>query len=126
MIKYNLDPVFAQLREVMLNAAGSMQATVDEAGRLEMHASWAHPTKPGTQMWFGAVRMGKAYVSYHLMPVYTHPKLAEAVDPALRRRMQGKSCFNFTSLDPALMTALKALTRECARAYAKPFQTRAP
>jgi hypothetical protein len=56
------------------------------------------------------VRPGKRYVSYYLMPVYSSPELGREMSPELRRRMQGKSCFNFTSLDEALMTELEALT----------------
>jgi hypothetical protein len=38
------------------------------------------------------------------------PDLLSDLSPALRRRMQGKSCFNFTSIDPVLMTELETLT----------------
>ena len=46
-------------------------------------------------MFFGAVVTGKAYVSYHLMPLYTCPWLVKTVSADLKKRMQGKSCFNF-------------------------------
>jgi hypothetical protein len=61
-------------------------------------------------MFFGAVRAGKAYVSFHLMPLYWEPSLAKGISPALKKRMQGKSCFNFTSYDPALVRQLAKLT----------------
>ena len=32
------------------------------------------------------------------------------MSPALKQRMQGKACFNFTSVDEALFTELAALT----------------
>jgi hypothetical protein len=48
------------------------------------------------------VRPGKRYVSFYLMPVYGFPELAQDMSPELRRRMQGKSCFNFTIVDEAL------------------------
>jgi hypothetical protein len=60
---------------------------------------------------FAAVRVGKRYVSFYLMPVYAHPELLEGISPELRRRMQGKSCFNFTSVDEALLGELAELTR---------------
>jgi hypothetical protein len=40
---------------------------------------------------------------------------------ALRRRMQGKSCFNFKRPDPDLMAELEALTRAAAELYARHF-----
>jgi len=57
-----------------------------------------------------AARDGKAYASFHLMPVYAFPDLIDAASPQLRKRMQGKSCFNFSRVDEALMTELEDLT----------------
>jgi hypothetical protein len=56
------------------------------------------------------VRPGKRYVSFYLMAVYNAPELGREISPELQRRMQGKSCFNFTSVDEALMTELETLT----------------
>jgi len=61
-------------------------------------------------LFFGAVKIGKRYVSFHLMPVCVHPDLLDDVSPELRRRMQGKSCFNFTTQDEVLFAELGRLT----------------
>jgi hypothetical protein len=62
-------------------------------------------------MYFGSVRLGKAYVSFHLMPLYMCPKLTPLISPALKKRMQGKTCFNFkTGPDPELLADLESLT----------------
>ena len=62
-------------------------------------------------MFFSQVRVGKAYVSFHLLLLYMNPALATAISPALKRRMQGKACFNFkTPPDSALLAELKRLT----------------
>ena len=61
-------------------------------------------------MFVAAVRDGKAYASFHLMPVYAFPDLRDSLSPQLRRRMQGKSCFNFTRVDEALFVELELLT----------------
>jgi hypothetical protein len=61
--------------------------------------------------WFGAVRRGKAYVSYYLMSIYGDPRLLDDMSPELRKRMQGKSCFNFTRVDEGLFAELADLTR---------------
>jgi len=55
-------------------------------------------------------RMGKRYVSYYLMGVYGDPKLVDGMSPELKRRMQGKSCFNFTRIDEPLFAELARLT----------------
>ena len=68
-------------------------------------------------MFFAGVKQQKRYVSYYLMPVYTEPQLAAAVSPDLRRRMQGKSCFNFTKVDEGLFDELMDLTEKGREAY---------
>ena len=57
----------------------------------------------------GGTRVGKAYVSYYLMGVYDG-ELAASISPELRRRMQGKCCFNFTRIDEPLFAELESLT----------------
>ena len=64
----------------------------------------------GKTLWFGAVRTGKRYVSYHLMGVYAFPDLLEGISAELKQRMQGKSCFNFTKMDEKLFKELDKLT----------------
>jgi len=46
------------------------------------------------------------------MPVYTFPELLKDISPELKRHMQGKSCFNFKSVEPELFKELAALTRK--------------
>lgn len=66
----------------------------------------------GYVIWFGGVQIKKNYVSYHLIPVYARPELLEGISPELRKRMQGKSCFNFKKVDTALFKELAELTRK--------------
>lgn len=54
-------------------------------------------------------RVGKRYVSFYLMPVYASPQLDASVSPELRKRKQGKACFNFTSVDEELFAELDDL-----------------
>jgi hypothetical protein len=57
----------------------------------------------------GGTRVGKAYVSYYLMGAYDG-ELAKSISPGLRKRMQGKTCFNFTKVDEPLFEELEAVT----------------
>jgi hypothetical protein len=66
-----------------------------------------HKRKP---VWFAAIRIGKNYVSYHLMPVYMNAAMQKRIPPELKKRMQGKACFNFSEVDPALFRQLSELT----------------
>jgi hypothetical protein len=78
------------------------------------------PQHKGQPMYFGSVRWGKAYVSFHLMPLYMCPTLIGLISPALKKRMQGKTCFNFkTAPEPALLGELEALTLAACRNWSE-------
>jgi hypothetical protein len=78
------------------------------------------PQHKGHPMDFGSVRMGKAYVSLHLMPIYMSPELNKTLTPALKKRMQGKSCFNFkTAPEPELAAELTKLIEASLQAWRK-------
>jgi hypothetical protein len=103
----DLAPVFAALKTVAPYAAKLVKMK-DHATELAVETS--HVQKDKKPVFFGAVRIGRSYVSYHLMPVYVKPELLNGLSPELRRRMQGKSCFNFKKIDKALFEELAALT----------------
>lgn len=63
----------------------------------------------GKPLFFAAVRLGKDKVLAYLMPVYTDPALLAEISLPLKKRMQGKSCFNFKTLDPTLLTEWELL-----------------
>lgn len=65
------------------------------------------------------VEIGKNYVSFHHMGVYARPDLLEGVSQKLKARMQGKSCFNFTSVDEPLFAELEELTVRAFEAFQK-------
>ncbi|WP_051175971.1 hypothetical protein [Luteimonas mephitis] len=107
-------PTFASLSALLRRHAAGMSIKTDVPGNLYVELPAATPrAKPG---FFGAVQAKKSYVSYHLMPVYEDPALLDGISDALRKRMQGKSCFNFTADDPQLFRELDALTGKCAAA----------
>lgn len=105
--------IYAQLRRIMLEAAPAMTVTRDEPGSLELRTPDIDPKtkQPG---WFGTVTTKKSYVAFHLMPLYLAAELAEDISPALAKRRQGKTCFNFKKVDEALFDELGRLARRCA------------
>lgn len=105
------DEVHAQLRHIMLDAASGQVVTRDEPGDLVVRTPNIDP-KTGEPGWFGTVTIKKSYVAYHLMPLYCDPSLGEGISDALAKRRQGKTCFNFKLIDPALFAELAALTRK--------------
>jgi hypothetical protein len=78
---------------------------------IHLDSPMMHPSGKA-RIFFGGVRRGKNYVSFHLMPVYTCRELLDGMSDALKARMQGKSCFNFRSVDEPLMKELERLTRK--------------
>jgi hypothetical protein len=68
------------------------------------------PSYKGKPLFFGAVIRGRAYVSFHLMPLYWEPSLTKGISANLKKRMQGKSCFNFSVRDAALFREVARLT----------------
>lgn len=105
-----LEACFAALRKVMLAVAKDLDCVTDQPRHLYLNTR-ALQSK-GKPVFFGAVQVKKKFVSYHLMSVYTHPELLRGLSPALEKRMQGKSCFNFSAPDPALFQELAALTKK--------------
>ena len=75
--------------------------------------------KDGYRTWFGGVEIRKNYVSAHVMPVYIYPDLLEGISPALRKRMQGKACFNFKKDDAALIAELGTVIQRGAERFAE-------
>lgn len=53
------------------------------------------------------------------MPVYMFPGLLAGISPELKRRMQGRSCFNFRQLDDRLMVELRQLTKKSFNRFKK-------
>jgi hypothetical protein len=102
------EDVFGQLRGILLERAGHLD--VAESEGCEVTATGPLMTRWNKNLWFGAVRLGKSYVSYHLMPVYMYPDLLDGLSAPLRARMQGKSCFNFRRSDPVVFAELDRLT----------------
>ena len=104
-----LDGVFAELRELLTRHAASLVVVRDEPGDVQLETRKVGPS--GTTMWFGAAQMRDDYVSFHLMPLHSHPDMLDEVSEPLRELMQGRSCFNFTAdgAAPELLAELSAL-----------------
>jgi hypothetical protein len=109
--------VFEKLAGIFAPYRSRLVARRDEAGDLYLETPPSSRYPDG--LYFGAVKVGKRYVSFHLMPVYTNPELLDGISPELRKRMQGKSCFNFAKPDDALLAELRELTAAGFRRFAE-------
>lgn len=105
--------VFAALKPVLSKYENRLVVKVDTSQEYTLVTKSASPfpQHKGQPLYFGSVRLGKAYVSFHLMPIYMCPEVAKGISPALKKRMQGKTCFNFKAEpEPGLIADLTRLT----------------
>jgi hypothetical protein len=109
------DKVFTALKAVMKTQEKTLRVLKDEPEEYSLVTK--SNSHKGGPMWFGSVKMGKAYVGYHLMPLYFNPPLNALVSSALKKRMQGKTCFNFKKVDEELFAELEALTKVGVESY---------
>jgi hypothetical protein len=101
---------FDTLRATLRAHSKQLLVQVDKPG--DFQVAWPTRTdRIGRPLFVAAVQIKKNYVTYHLMPVYAVPHLLRTLSPALKKRMQGKSCFNFTSIDREQVRELSALTK---------------
>jgi hypothetical protein len=105
----DFQPTFAKLKAI-LKPYGTKLIVVHDTDKV-YYLDIPYLMKNKQRMFFGAVRIGKAYVSFHLMPVYAISALSKTISPELKKRMQGKSCFNFKTVDEKLFQELKQLTK---------------
>ena len=118
-----LGDVFRSLKGVLEKYAGPLAVSEDTSTKYCLDAAVGPAT---LQAWGGKLRrpripvawveVGKSYVSYHLMGVSV-PAVQSGMSKALKTRMQGKTCFNFTVQDPALFTELDSLTAASITAF---------
>jgi hypothetical protein len=107
--KNELKTVFDELKSILKPYAKKMDVAQDTDNYYLLNTR--HIMKNNQPLCFGGVRLGKNYVSFYLMTVYASPDLLKAISPELKKRMQGKSCFNFKEIDKKLFTELKQLTK---------------
>lgn len=109
----DFESVFAALKRVLAKYANRMTVKADTPKEYTLVTKSPSPFKQhkGQPLYFASARLGKAYVSFHLLPVYMNPKLIKGISPGLKKRMQGKACFNFkVEPEPALIRDLAQLT----------------
>ena len=119
------DVVFRRLREILSKHDGGLSVSDDTSTKYGLEAAIGPAT---LRAWAGKVtrpripvawvEVGKSYVSYHLMGISV-PSVQAGMTKALKARMQGKTCFNFTVADPTLLTALDSLTAASITAFKK-------
>jgi hypothetical protein len=106
------DVIYARLSEMILRHKDRLSVAIEKPGEFWMAVTGA--TYRGKPLVFAGVRMGKNYVSYHLMSVYMRKVEMSA---ELKKQLQGKACFNFSSVDEKLFGELDELTASGLKDY---------
>ena len=133
-VKDDFARTFQGLRAVLQPYAAKLNVVHDTDKYYYLETK--EPKYRGKPICFGAVRLGKQYVSFYLMAVYSAEacvtptkgsteekivgatsKLTKSMSPELKKRMQGKSCFNFKQPDPVLFKELATLTKQGFEGY---------
>jgi hypothetical protein len=104
--------VFTRLQEIMSQHEPALVVKADKPGNYTVVSPKPYKPYNNKELFFGAVLVGKNYVSYHFFPLYMCPELSQDLSPELKKRKQGKACFNFSTVDEALFQQLDALTRK--------------
>jgi hypothetical protein len=104
--------VYSRLSEMLLRHKERLSVAIEKPGEFWMAVTGA--TYRGKPLVFAGVRMGKNYVSYHLMSVYMRKV---EISPELKKRLQGKACFNFSTVDEKLFGELDKLTASGLKDY---------
>ena len=107
---------FKTLRGLLEPYENELLVQVDKPDAYEL-CSRTMKDRIGRPLFVAAVQVKKSYVSYHLMPVYAVPELLKGMSPGLKKRMQGKACFNFTTIEPEQAKELAALTKAGIKAF---------
>jgi hypothetical protein len=107
----DLSTTFDALRALLKKNCGTAIVTVDKRGDFQV-ASKTMVDRIGRPLFYASVQVRKNYVTYHLLPIYMNPTLKDSLSPALKKRMQGKGCFNFTKVDATEFEELGAVTKK--------------
>jgi hypothetical protein len=113
--KEDFPTIFEQLKSILRPYAERLTLKADTADTYYIDGPYSEKWKK--QLFFGSAQIKKNYVSFYLMPVYMYPELLDNISPELKKRMQGKSCFNFKKVEPKLFNELADLTQKGAEKF---------
>lgn len=109
--------VFEHLKNILEPFAPKLTVTADTSSAYSLDGPYSEKWKK--ELFFGSTQLKKNYVSFYLMPVYMYPDLLKDISPELKKRMQGKSCFNFKKVEPELFRELAELAKNSYERFQK-------
>ena len=109
--------VFEKLKSILKPYETGLHITADTTEAYSLDGPYSE--KWEKELFFGSAQIKKNYVSFYLMPVYMYPDLLREIGPELKKRMQGKSCFNFKKVEPELFQELEDITKKSYERFQK-------
>src|SRR5438874_2689054 len=106
--KDSFETVFKKLRAILQPYESRLILMGDGAEGYSLNTPFSE--KYQKEVFFAGVQIKKNYVSFHLMPIYAYVDMVDGISPELKKRKQGKACFNFTKVDDKLFSELADLT----------------
>jgi hypothetical protein len=112
--KDDFESAFRGLREMMKPCDKKLWVTKDKPGEyMSESKSLRYLGKP---LMFASITT-KSYVAFHLFPVYMFPNLLDGISPELKKRMQGKTCWNFKKAEEPLFEELGKVVEASLRRF---------
>ena len=112
--KDEFESAFRGLREMMKPCDKKLRVTKDKPGEyMSESKSLRYLGKP---LMFASIAT-KSYVTFHLFPVYMFPNLLDGISPELKKRMQGKTCWNFKKAEESLFAELGKVVEASLRRF---------
>ena len=114
--KREFELAFQGLRKILRPYDAKLRVLKDgPGGYMSESKSIRYQGKP---LMFASIT-SKSYVAFHLFPVYVFPDLLKGISPELKRRMQGKTCWNFKKAEEALFAELEGIVKASFQRFAE-------
>jgi hypothetical protein len=114
--KREFELAFQGLRKIMKPYDAKLRVIKDgPGGYMSESKSIRYQGKP---VMFASIT-SKSYVAFHLFPVYMFPDLLKGISPELKKRMQGKTCWNFKKAEESLFAELGGIVKASFQRFAE-------
>jgi hypothetical protein len=123
----NLEEIFSKIKDIFekhsegltvkTEIIGSRAKAIKPAYHLYGSEEVSLFGKKPQKTYIGGVIKQKNYVSFYLMPVYSHPELLKEIDQDLKKDLKGKSCFNIKKTTSESLDQLEDILEKGIRLY---------
>ncbi|MHA2224807.1 MAG: hypothetical protein ACXAC8_06360 [Candidatus Hodarchaeales archaeon] len=123
----NLSELFSEIKVILEKHSKGLDAkteTIGSQAKVKKPAYHLYGSKEVSlfgkkpeKTYIGGVIQQKNYVSFYLMPIYSHPELSENLDQDLKKDLKGKSCFNIRKKTPRTLELIEDVLEKGIKKY---------